>query len=149
MRPKAPGWGGIQRSCQERTNSGLPSHQGSGTPCSGLCILKDQGVTARACASSDPASILLLSSTEGEKNTPPQRRGQRANWTDLNDRDGPFLPGIPEETSVVIPSYLKALAFFTLLQGSGLSGIGETKVKDKSHLRLRGPHATSQASQDI
>ena len=126
MEPKAPDWGGIQRSCQERTDLGTSE---SPWP------WKDPSVTAQACASSDPGPVLLLSFTGGEKNTgqdrgathpSPKARGG-GSWTVLKDRDGPFPPGIPKGTSVIILSHPKAFAFFTLLQGSGLSGIDGDK----------------------
>lgn len=88
----------------------------------GLCIIRSR---------TGPAAVLHRRGEEHRSgqgsNTPLPKGAGGGSWTDLKDRDGPFPPGIPKGTSVIILSHPKAFAFFTLLQGSGLSGIDGDK----------------------
>lgn len=122
---KTPNRGGTQRPCSEPNGTSqspqlwevllrllfLERTERSECRSPGLCS---------TCSRSSPAALLrrggVLGSGLGSNSPRPERRGQRASWTDLTIEMAPFFLVLEKEPSWSSSSYPRV--FFTLGQGS-------------------------------
>lgn len=134
--PKTPNRGGTQRSCPEPNGTSqsprlweallrllfLERTKRSQCRSPGLCS---------TCSRSSPAALLRRGGGRWSNSPRPERRGQRASWTDLTSEMAPFFLVLEKEPPWSSSSCPRA--FFTPVQGSETLALVETKLQSPNH----------------